>query len=154
MLREYVMVKPHNAWFQFATPYINIKRCIMKTINSLNELELPTKHKIFLEVFIDNARKINNANKIERLILFGSCARGEAINKSDIDIIALGTELDDNILGDLYYCAPEPDSGFYVENDIIIMTTELYNKNKYTYGMLQKYIEQDGVDISGLLQFS
>jgi hypothetical protein len=126
----------------------------MRTINSLDELIIPARHRLFLEVFLANARQINNLDKIERLILFGSCAKGEASNNSDIDIVALGSGIDDDTLGELYYCAPEPSSGFYVENDILAIKTALYDKFKDSYGMVQKYIEQDGVDISGLLQFS
>ena len=124
----------------------------MKSINSLDELLAPERHKMFLGVFISNARKIDNVKKIKRMILFGSCARGEAFGDSDIDIAVVGDEIDEVTLGDLYYCVPEPDSGFYVENDIIVLTDALYDKNKDTYGMVQKYIERDGVDISGLLQ--
>ena len=124
----------------------------MKTITSLDELVIPVKHRLFLEFFLNNAREMKNKDKIERLILFGSCAKGEAGEKSDIDIAAIGPAIDDETLGELYYCAPEPNSGCYIDNDILAMTNTLYERFKSSYGMVQKYIEQDGVDISGLLQ--
>ncbi|MCL2049611.1 MAG: nucleotidyltransferase domain-containing protein [Defluviitaleaceae bacterium] len=124
----------------------------MRFISSLDELLAPKKHKMFLDIFINNASRLENAKKIERIILFGSCARGEALDDSDIDIAVVGDEIDDVTLGDLYYCVPDTDSGFYVESDIIALSGALYDKNKDMYGMVQKYIERDGVDISGLLQ--
>lgn len=70
----------------------------MKSIQSLDELTIPKKHKDFLEIFLKNVSAISNRKKIEKLILFGSCARGDATEKSDLDIAALGEEVDDETL--------------------------------------------------------
>lgn len=123
----------------------------MKAIKSLDELVIPKKHKAFLEIFIRNAKVISNRGKIERLILFGSCARGEATEKSDIDIAALGTEIDDETLWELYDCVPEYVPGEYVENDILVIPNQLFNEHINSFGMVQKYIAKEGVDLSGLL---
>jgi len=124
----------------------------MKFIRSLNELTIPLKHKEFLAIFLDNVTAIPTRKKIERLILFGSCARGDATEKSDIDLAALGAEIDDETLWELYDCVPEYSPGKYVENDIFVITNKMFNEHVNTFGMIQKYIAKEGVDLSGLLQ--
>ena len=123
----------------------------MKLIRRLDELALPEKHRIFLRVFLKNVSAISNRSKIERLILFGSCARGDATDKSDIDIAALGEFIDDCTLFELYDCALIKVFGHYINNDIIAITNDLYERHKFSYGAVQKYIEREGADLSGLL---
>ena len=67
-----------------------------------------------------------------------------------MNIAAIGEFVDDDTLFELCHCAFISD--LYVENDILTITNELYEKYKSSYGMVQKGIERDGVDISGLLQ--
>ena len=123
----------------------------MRFIRSLDELEIPQKHRDFLEIFIENIGDISNRRKIERLVLFGSCARGDATEKSDIDLAALGVEIDDDTLWELYDCVPEYTSGKYVKNDIIAITNNQYNEHINSFGMVQKYIAKEGIDLSELL---
>jgi len=123
----------------------------MKTIESLDELMLPQKHKSFLEFFLQKATIITNRNKIERLILFGSCARGDATDKSDIDLAAVGEDIDDETLWELYDCVPEYTPGSYIDNDIIVITNKMFDDHKDSFGMVQKYIAKEGVDLIGLL---
>ena len=123
----------------------------MKLIKSLNELTMPQKHKDFLEIFLENITVISNREKIERLVLFGSCARGDATEKSDIDIVALGAEIDDETLWELYDCVPEYTPGKYVENDIFVISNKLYDEHVNSFGMIQKYIAKEGVDLIELL---
>ena len=124
----------------------------MKTVQSLDDLKLPDKHRKFLEEFLNHVAQLSDRGKIEKLVLFGSCARGDATENSDIDIAAIGEEIDDEILWKLYDCAPAYVPGEYVENDIIAMTSKLYAEHINSFGMVQKYIEKEGVDINGLLQ--
>jgi len=63
----------------------------MKIINALNELNVPERHKRFLSKFLENTKAISAFNDIEKIVLFSSCARGEATIKSDIDIMAIGS---------------------------------------------------------------
>jgi len=112
---------------------------------------MPQRHRDFLEQFLKNVSGISCRKKIERLILFGSCARGNATELSDIDLAALGESIDDETLWELYDCVPEYVPGSYVENDILTLTNKQYIDNLNSFGMVQKYIEKDGVDLSGLL---
>ena len=78
----------------------------MRMILSLDELNLPNKHRSFLEQFINRVATLPDRRRIERLVLFGSCARGEATEMSDIDIVAIGEDIDDDLLWELYDCVP------------------------------------------------
>jgi len=42
----------------------------------------------------------------------------------------------------------------YVKNDIMLKSKHVYDKYKNTSGMLQKAVEREGVDISGILSAS
>ena len=123
----------------------------MKKIQSIDELQLPEKHRTYLEVFLKQVAQLSERDRIERLVLFGSCARGDATEKSDIDIAAIGDSIDDDILWKLYDCMPAYVPGEYVENDIIAITNKQYNDHIFSFGMVQKYIEREGVDLVGLL---
>ena len=64
----------------------------MRTVNSLEDLEMPTGHKIYLENLLVYFKTYS---KIEKVFLFGSCAKGTATPKSDIDLFILGPEITD-----------------------------------------------------------
>ena len=123
----------------------------MRKIQSLDDLALPDKHRSFLEQFLMQVAGLSERCKIERLVLFGSCARGEATEGSDIDIAAIGEEIDDETLWKLYDCVPAYVPGQYVRNDIIAITNSQFTKHINSFGMVQKYIFREGVDLSGLL---
>ena len=123
----------------------------MRKIQSLDDLVLPEKHRSFLEQFLTQVAGLSERGKIERLVLFGSCARGEATEGSDIDIAAIGEEIDDETLWMLYDCVPAYVPGEYVRNDIIAITNNQFTKHINSFGMVQKYIQREGVDLSGLL---
>ncbi len=58
----------------------------MRNILSFDELNLSYAHKGFLKHFLANVSKIEDVYKV---ILFGSCARGQMNEKSDIDLLVL-----------------------------------------------------------------
>ena len=114
---------------------------------SIDDLRLPEKHRAYLEEFLEKVAHLSERDRIEKLVLFGSCARGEASEESDIDIAAIGESIDDELLWKLYDCMPAYAPGKYVENDIIAITIKQYNDNIHSFGMVQKYIEQEGVEL-------
>ena len=123
----------------------------MKKIQSIFDLKLPEKHRAYLEEFLEKVAQLSERDRIEKLVLFGSCARGDASEKSDIDIAAIGESIDDELLWKLYDCMPAYAPEKYVENDIIAITNKQYNENIHSFGMVQKYIEREGIDLIGLL---
>ena len=123
----------------------------MRAIQSIDDLKLPEKHRNYLKEFLRQVSQLPERGRIEKLVLFGSCARGDATERSDLDIVAIGENLDDELLWKLYDCMPAYIPGKYVENDIIAITNKQYRDYIHSFGMVQKHIEQEGVDLAGLL---
>ena len=124
-------------------------RCVMRYANSLNEVKLPEKHLKFLRVFLNGLSKLES---VERVILFGSCARESAHNKSDIDLMIIGDNITDNDENTIYFeCMPDVFSGYYVETDILLSTNDRYDQLKYEPGYVQRQIERFGVDLTKCL---
>ncbi|MCL2602952.1 MAG: nucleotidyltransferase domain-containing protein [Defluviitaleaceae bacterium] len=127
----------------------------MKTIHALHELNIPQKHRQFIVNFLKKARDINTFDRIDSFILFGSCARGEATERSDVDILAVGDGLGDETLFDLYDCAMYPgwekDENL-VDNDVFVSNRVYFDAHKNNIGSFHWRIAKDGVNLNGLLQ--
>ena len=126
----------------------------MKSISTLHELNIPSKHQRFISEFLRQAKKINTFNKIEAFILFGSCARGDAHEKSDVDILAIGEGIGDETLFDLYDCEWYP--GFerkenFVNSDVFVDDSTYFEQQKEVLGSFQWRVAKDGVNLNGLL---
>jgi hypothetical protein len=91
--------------------------------------------------------------KIENVFLFGSCAKGVATQKSDLDLFLLGSEITDEDEFDIVWNCPQPKDE-YVSCDILSSTHEAYLKMSKIPGMVQHSIELRGIDISELLPTS
>jgi hypothetical protein len=123
----------------------------VKKITSLDQLNLPSLHKGFLTHFLSNASKVGY---VSRVILFGSCAKGQVNERSDIELLVItenNISLDDefHIMND---CAPCGDNEYYVPSDIIVDPVGNYERFKDAFGMLQRAVELEGVDLSELLR--
>lgn len=118
-----------------------------KHINSLEDLNIPDRYKKFILELINNLR---GNDCISRIILFGSCARGELRDFSDIDIaIITKSELDEDTELSFYKYLPMGDN--YIPCDLIIMSEDKYNKYKHDITMLQLHLEREGIVLNGLL---
>jgi predicted nucleotidyltransferase len=127
----------------------------LKTISSIQELKIPEKHKKFISEFLKQARYIETFDKIDMFILFGSCARGNATASSDVDILAVGENLGDETLFDLYDCAYYPgleEKINFVGNDIFVNARDYFEENKNITGSFQWRVAKDGVVLNGLLE--
>jgi len=118
-------------------------------------LNIPQKHRQFIVNFLKKARDINTFDRIDSFILFGSCARGEATERSDVDILAVGDGLGDETLFDLYDCAMYPgwekDENL-VDNDVFVSNRVYFDAHKNNIGSFHWRIAKDGVNLNGLLQ--
>jgi len=121
----------------------------MRTIKSLDELEMPTNHKIYLRHLLGY---LGTYSKIDKILLFGSCAKGTATSKSDIDLFLLGAEINDQDEFDIAWDCPKWEGGGHISCDILSNTHETYAAMSKVPGMVQYSIELRGVDLSGLLQ--
>jgi len=87
----------------------------MKTIYDLNELSLPATHINTLRLLFDNIKRMGL--DLEKIILFGSCAREEAAQASDLDIIVVGPSDEDNRLHFAFMdCEPDPYDNVTIES--------------------------------------
>ena len=129
----------------------------MKIISSLKELSLPPKHQLFISAFLCQAKEIKTFDKIDSFILFGSCARGDVHEKSDVDILAVGEGLDDETLFDLYDCEWFPgrdNKETFVSSDVFVNDRKFFDEQKQVIGSFQWRVNKDGVNLNGLLQNS
>ena len=127
----------------------------MRTVSSLQELNIPSKHQRFILEFLRRVKEISTFNKIDVFILFGSCARGDAHEKSDVDILAVGNGLGDETLFALYDCALYPgwekDENL-VDNDVFVSNRTYFDEHKDIVGSFHWRVAAEGVSLNGLLQ--
>ena len=121
----------------------------MRSVRSVEELNIPDTHKRFIKRYLDNIRKFDCLSKI---ILFGSCAKETAVHNSDVDLFLLTKQkvpvnVEFNIIFD---SIPSLSEG-YVKNDVLLQSEEEYRQYKNLPGMIQKAVEREGVDLSELL---
>jgi len=127
----------------------------MKTISTLQELSIPPKHQRFISEFLRQAKEIETFDRIDAFILFGSCARGEASEKSDVDILAIGEGIGDETLFDLYDCEWYPglnSNENFVNSDVFVDDIKHFERQKEVLGSFQWRVAKDGVNLNGLLQ--
>ena len=116
----------------------------------MSNLQLPDKYKSFLDEFLSNIRI---DDRIHKVVLFGSCARGETTGKSDIDILVTTKhQLDEEAELEFYDYLPNQRSENYIPCDLIVMSDQRYEDNKFTTGYVQKYINLEGVDLKTQMQ--
>ena len=121
----------------------------MRIANSLSELNLPEKHSNFIRACYG---KIVQLDAVERVILFGSCAKGQADEQSDIDLfVVTKTGLPDGSeeMYQLYYqsTADIPLSD-YVSYDILTASRMDFDQEATP---LIRNVQREGVELSGLL---
>ena len=121
----------------------------MRFVNSLDELNLPDNHRIYLMQLLDYLKMFP---KVEKVILFGSCAKGSATSKSDIDLLLLGSDITDDDEWDIVWNCPKWEDVEYVSCDILSGTYDTYEELSKIPGMIQHAIELRGVDLSELLR--
>ena len=120
----------------------------MRTIKSLKELNLPANHELYLKQLISY---LSGFPKIKKIILFGSCAKGEATLKSDIDLFLLGFDLTDEDEWEIAWNCPKLKIEDYISCDLISGTFDDFERMSRIPGMIQYAIMLRGVDISELL---
>jgi len=123
----------------------------MRQAEDFYDLKLPEKQRGFLRIFLDNLSMVSN---VDRVILFGSCARGTLREGSDVDLFVVTREkaTADEEIYIMAECPPDYESEYYLQSDIIIKPQDQYEKYKSETGMVQKYVELEGVELTGLLQ--
>ena len=120
----------------------------MRTVSSLAELNMPINHAAYLRHLLEY---FSSYPKIEKVLLFGSCAQGKATNKSDIDLFVLGSEMTDEVEWEIVWNCPKWDDVDYIPYDLLSGTHAAFEEMSIIPGMIQHAIRLRGVDISELL---
>lgn len=121
----------------------------MRAIQSIGDLNIPHKYRRYILRYLQN---ISAVPFINRVILFGSCAKEAVTQRSDIDIlIIVNREItEDEEIFLMYDCLPTYSLNS-LSMDIIVQPEDVYNTHTDSYGMVQKQVNKYGVDLSGLL---
>jgi predicted nucleotidyltransferase len=92
---------------------------------------------------------ITSKTSPERIVLFGSYARGDNTENSDIDILIIIKNLinERKITGSLYRALL--DENITIPVDFLAIDSEKYNKLKNKIGYIYKTIEREGKIIYG-----
>ena len=119
----------------------------MRKIDSLDNLNIPNDYKKYITHYLSNLKRNKLFHHISKVILFGSCAREEVEDSSDIDIFLItDTELkEDNELSLLFDPIPYKVEGIYIPMDTLLQSQEKYNLCKENPYIVQKFIEKDGI---------
>jgi predicted nucleotidyltransferase len=121
----------------------------MRSVDSLDAINMPVDYKTYLAKYLHN---ISDVPFISRVMLFGSCARENTHKYSDIDIFITTnreiTEAEETLIA--YDCLPEY-SMETIPTDIIVQSESDFRKYINSFGMVQKQVNREGVNISGLL---
>jgi predicted nucleotidyltransferase len=120
----------------------------MLSAKSLDDLVMPDMHKAYLSHPLDY---IQSYPVVQKVILFGSCASGDANSKSDIDIMLLGENITDDDEWDIVCNCPEWEDVERIAIDILSCTFDKFAEMSQVPGMLQRTINKKGVDLSELL---
>ena len=65
----------------------------MRTIKSLDDLNIPDNYRIYITHYLMNLRENKFFSHINKVILFGSCAREAVKDFSDIDIFLMPVQI-------------------------------------------------------------
>lgn len=119
----------------------------MKTIDSLDNLNIPNKYKKYITYYLSNLKENKFFFHVDKVILFESCARETVKDSSDIDIFLItDIELKEkDELSLLFDPIPYKVDGIYIPMDTLLQSQEEYNICKENPYMVQRFVEKDGV---------
>ena len=120
----------------------------MKTIESLDNLSIPDEYKRYITQYLSNLKENKLFRHINKVILFGSCARVSVKDSSDIDIFLITNvklKEEEDALSLLFDPIPYQVDGIYIPMDTLLQSQEEYNLCKENPYMVQRFIEKDGV---------
>lgn len=119
----------------------------MNTINDLEELSLPLSYRRFITTFLENVAKLPFVQKV---VLFGSCATGRTNENSDIDLFVITDReiTEDEEFKISFECTPDYSIHTYIPVDMIVKPISIYDRFKFVPGMVEKYVELEGIDLS------
>ena len=121
----------------------------MQKIQSIDALNIPEDYRKYISEYIQNISDLPFINKV---VLFGSCAKGTVTKYSDIDIFVLTSrgvsDFEETQIA--FHCLPEYSINT-IPIDIIVQAESDFRSLVNSTGMVQQHVSKYGVDLSGLL---
>jgi len=118
----------------------------MKTISTVQELNIPNN----LRTALDNAaRFVKSTLPGSAVMLFGSYARGEQKEDSDIDLCVLVPELTDRRLEMTVNAKMAARKALRMPMDILLYTYDEFEESAKKKSRIQYHIKNEGVMIDG-----
>jgi len=112
---------------------------------SINNLKIPAEYKYCLSLLLSY---MQNDKRIERIFLFGSCAKEIVHHHSDIDIAIITKEQlsikEEMSFYDYLMLIEIKD---YIPCDMIVMSKKQFEAHKESAFYVQKYIFSEGVEL-------
>jgi len=114
-------------------------------MNSVNDLKMPTEYRRFLNILLT---AMQGDDRIDQILLFGSCAKGSVHPNSDIDIavitkVQLTMKEEMSFYDYLSHIAPKD----YIPCDMLVMSRKQFDEHKESSFYVQKYIHAEGVEL-------
>jgi len=97
------------------------------------------------EIILEECQKAGVV--VDRIILFGSRARGDNKEDSDFDIYVIVDDIDFFKIRELYGNIQWALVKFEPEIDLVIRTKENFKKNKDGLGFVSYYVNKEGKDL-------
>jgi predicted nucleotidyltransferase len=98
------------------------------------------------EIILDECGKVGVV--VDRIILFGSRARGDNRDDSDFDIyVVVDNELEFSDMMNIFLKIKRGLAKLHISNDVIIRSRDIFEKNKTCIGFISYYVNKEGMDI-------
>ena len=95
------------------------------------------------EIILDECKKEGVC--VEKIILFGSRARGDNSEGSDFDIYVVVEDIEFSIYKNLYVNLSWRFVELDIDVDIIIRPVKVFERNKNFFGFVSRYADREGV---------
>jgi len=126
----------------------------VRKVNSISELNLPEEYSSLIEEYLYNMAE--SIGIIDKVFLFGSCARGELNSFSDVDLYVMikdGVDPKSKEVVRKFYSQYLPDV-LFPDFDLLLRTRNQTVNSLNIFGSLIRGIIQEGVDLSEILRES
>jgi len=126
----------------------------IRKVDSLSELNLPEEYSSLIEEYLYNMAE--SIGIIDKVFLFGSCARGGLNSFSDVDLYVMikdGVDPKSKEVVRKFYSQYLPNT-LYPDCDLLLRTRNQTVNSLNVFGSLIRGIIQEGVDLSGVLRES
>jgi predicted nucleotidyltransferase len=98
------------------------------------------------EIILDECQKAGVV--VDRIILFGSRARGDNREDSDFDIyVIIDDDLEFSDIMNIFIKIKRGLAKLHISNDVIIRSRDIFEKNKTCIGFISYYVNKEGINI-------